>query len=85
MLNVAMEAFPKTKIFMTEIDHSDQLPIKHQENLKVLNQRILYSLKVTPIPKLDPALFQIAPNDQDKIHWTTSTANAMLQHWMCHI
>lgn len=82
--NRAREVFPRAQLFFVEPQWEETLPDNEKENLagfKKLVQTKSSGL-VHLIPSIAPRNFMVI---HDKVHWTTSTANRLLDHWLVHI
>lgn len=79
-IRAVKKQFPFSEIYVPLINFSKNLPIQEQENLTEVNQHI--EKNVPFIPKLEEDLFETT---QDNIHWSTTTAVAMFNHWLEHL
>lgn len=75
-VRAARTRFPYAEIWVPQINFSENLPAEDKSNLQVLNDYI-YRNRVH-IPLLDEDLFH---TEEDDIHWTAETGEAMFQHW----
>lgn len=75
-VRAARKRFPYAEIWVPQINFSENLPADDKSNLQVLNDYI-YRNRVH-IPLLDEDLFH---TEEDDIHWTAETGEAMFQHW----
>ncbi len=86
-INAAKKYFPNAHIYIPQINYSATFLDKEQSNLEHMNKCLFEAAGKTEcfdtIPKLDSSVFKT--EDKDPIHWTTSTANALLQHWLTHL
>ena len=81
MISAIRSKFPNTKIYIPAIQYSRKLDLKSQENIDELNQ-IFNSLDtICCIPPMAKGF----KTSNDNIHWTNSTANALLKHWINHL
>jgi alkylated DNA repair dioxygenase AlkB len=72
--------FPSTNIFMVSINFSSLLSATEKSNLRRLNQAIPTLKNCKIIPPISAPVFGVLPSDP--IHWSRSTANLMLSHWL---
>lgn len=79
-IRAVKKQFPYSEIYIPLINFSDSLPMQEQENLREVNQHIEKNMPF--LPQLDEDLFETT---SDKIHWTTTTAVAMFNHWLEHL
>lgn len=79
-LKMAKDKFPSAEIWIPLINFSDNLDPECQDNLTELNRHIQANMPF--IPKLPADVFQTTA---DNIHWTKTTADAMLHHWIRHL
>lgn len=83
-INSAREVFPKAQLFFVLPQWDGSLPDNEREHLfgfKKLVQTKSAGL-VHLIPTIPLSNFLVI---HDKIHWTTPTANRLLNHWLVHI
>lgn len=73
----AKRRFPYAEVWVPLVNYSRRLPYDQQVTLQTLNAHI--SRHTGCIPALDKDLFT---TDTDDIHWTRTTAKAMLDHWV---
>ena len=72
----ARNKFPYAEILVPLVNFSNNLPIEEQRNLQTLND---YIQKSTGFIRLLPQhLFR---TEEDNVHWTKETGEAMLRHW----
>jgi hypothetical protein len=84
MLSTAKRLFPNSELYIPAINFSGRLEAKDKDNLEKINKFIVETQKkAIPIPTLSSNLFKTG--GIDSIHWTPSTANAMLKHWLGHL
>lgn len=76
VLKTAREKFPEADIYVPEVNFSSALPQIEQDTLLHMNTFIT-GLK-EHIPALAPDSFS---TEDDDVHWSLETAEAMLQHW----
>lgn len=74
------EKFPDAEVKIQLINYSRGLPAQEQDNLESINAFIRD--KHQYIPKIGRPKFSVCP---DKLHWTSATANNMLQHWLSFV
>ena len=68
--------YPQAEIWIPIINYSHELRDSEKRNLSQLNDHI--SRNYTHIPPIPQEQFETQP---DKIHWTRTTANVILNHW----
>ncbi|MGL5566425.1 MAG: hypothetical protein ACRDC4_11955, partial [Plesiomonas sp.] len=73
----ATVTFPNAVIKIPAINFSSNLPEWQRTNLKIINELIMET--GWGVPPLPDRSFR---TEADGIHWTASTAEAMLQHWL---
>lgn len=76
MVEAAREAFPEARIRVPLINFDQTLPEKAKNNLSTLN-KFIEELGCS-IPMLPEKDFRV---EGDKIHWSRTTAAAVLRHW----
>lgn len=76
VLKAARDKFPEADIYVPEVNFSSTLPQVEQDTLLYMNTFIT-GLK-EHIPALTPDSFS---TEDDDVHWSHETAEAMLQHW----
>jgi hypothetical protein len=81
MISQARRAFPNTNIYVPTINFSPKLNTTQTAALKTLNRHISNMSQAKPLPVF-PGIFQTAPNDDKHIHWSETTANRILRHWL---
>ncbi|XP_025760469.1 uncharacterized protein LOC109200623 [Oreochromis niloticus] len=79
-LKVARQKFPEANIYVPEINFSSALPQVEKDTLMYLNTFIT-GLK-DHIPALTSDIFT---TEEDDIHWSYGTSEAMLQHWEMYV
>ena len=84
MISAFRNTFPDTKLCIPQIQFSNKLPKRKQENLKKFNEDLYNCHYINTLPPLCKG-FQIADDDVYNVHWTNSTANALLKHWIHHL
>ena len=92
LIKSATEYFPKSDIYIAQVNFSNKLRTEQCENLKYFNRLIAqtcYSHKNEKV-KFIPALSQNEPFTTDKtdtsfIHWSEKTANMILKHWSIYL
>ena len=92
LIKSATEYFPKSDVYIAQVNFSSKLKTEQCENLKYLNRLITqtcYSHKNEKV-KFIPALSQNEPFTTDKtdtshIHWSEKTANRILKHWSLYL
>lgn len=84
VVNKAREAFPRAKLFYAMPNWSGNLPSTETKNLEKFSEMVGNSGTdiVNLIPPISPDLFEVGP---DNIHWTPTTANNILDHWLSHL
>lgn len=73
----AQEQFPRARVWIPVINFSRTLKREEQGALEALN-RYIRGKNINCISPLPNAQFSVTA---DRIHWTTATAKAMLDHW----
>ncbi|KAL1246830.1 hypothetical protein QQF64_034787 [Cirrhinus molitorella] len=73
---MARERFPRAEVYIPIINYSDHLPLEEQKFLEELNEYIKVNLNF--LDALPPTLFKV---ESDGVHWTASTAKAILEQW----
>ena len=82
----AKYTFPSSKLWFVPTQFKPQhLNQKQIANLKTLNEKIQESELLDIIPWIEDSSFKIDPCDPYQIHWTTQTANNLLDHWLNHV
>lgn len=66
-----------TELYFPLLNFSDQLPLEEQNHLTKMNEYIRDTLN--SIVELPYTRFEV---EKDHIHWTTTTAKDMLNHWI---
>jgi predicted NAD-dependent protein-ADP-ribosyltransferase YbiA (DUF1768 family) len=84
MINQARRAFPNTNIYVPTINFSSKLNTSQTAALQTLNRHISNMSQAKPLPVF-PGIFQTAPNDDKHIHWSETTANRILRHWLQYL
>ncbi|XP_061656389.1 uncharacterized protein LOC133490395 [Syngnathoides biaculeatus] len=79
-LRTARIQFPNARIWIQELNFSNELPEKECLGLCELNKYIRKNTNC--IPKIKPADFTTG---KDHIHWTKTTATYILEHWANHL
>ncbi|XP_072350792.1 uncharacterized protein [Scyliorhinus torazame] len=79
LLKIAAQKFPRTKIFITEINFSRKLPEKQIRTIVTLNDFIRNKCY---IPSISNKVFTVSHNN---ITWTDDTAMAILHNWLQYI
>lgn len=74
------EQFPRAKIWIPLINYSENLKSNEKTGLAELNAHIKRNMPYLPL--LPEKQFQVGPN---QIHWTSTCAKAMLEHWCNHL
>jgi hypothetical protein len=86
VVNEALYIFPKSRIFLANIQYCQSLPKKEKDTLSNLNDEMnsLASTKkdILTIPALPKAKFSVG---HDNIHWTENCANATFNHYVNHL
>ncbi len=73
---LARTRLPHTEIVVPVVNFCDQLPRDEQNLLLEINEYIRTNLNfLDPLPS---AQFRV---ESDSVHWTSSTARCMLEHW----
>ncbi|KAK3505768.1 hypothetical protein QTP70_003922, partial [Hemibagrus guttatus] len=72
----AKRKFPDAEIWIPMVNYSASLPVRERETLHKLNAHI--SRNMPFIEALDKAKFQ---TENDHLHWTRDTAQAIFDHW----
>ena len=75
-LRTAKLHFPYSEIWIPMINFSSALPVSESSCLRTLNEHIRRNMPY--LIKLEDKLFS---TESDNIHWTKTTAQAMLVHW----
>lgn len=76
-LRSAKKKFPYAEIWIPLLNFSEDLPDDEKQNLQILNDHIERNMPfIAPLPQ---DRFQ---TQEDDIHWTVGTAQAMFGHWM---
>ena len=75
-LRMAKITFPSARIWIPMINYSSNLLMAEQDNLRILEANMKF------IPPLPAHNFT---TEKDNIHWTATTATAMLEHWSKHL
>lgn len=73
----AKRKFPLAEIWNPQVNFSANLPAEEKENLEDLNAYL--QRNASYIPLFPEAQFH---TEEDDVHWTSETADAMFQHWM---
>ena len=86
VINLAEKTYPNAHIYIPQINYTSELKPEVRASLDSLNSLIMEltgaKKMLHTIPKLSSNLFNIRPNDTQKVHWTYSTAESMLAHWL---
>ena len=90
LLKSCSKVFPKSQIYIPQINVPPQIPPHQTNSLMILNQMINELTKNTPnvhtITKLPHNKYTIDAKDTKyRIHWNRATANEMLSHWLSHL
>ena len=90
LLKSCSKVFPKSQIYIPQINVPPQIPPHQTNSLMILNQMINELTKSTPnvhtITKLPHNKYTIDAKDTKyRIHWNRATANEMLSHWLSHL
>lgn len=72
--------FPYAEIWVPLVNYSDALPEEEKDNLEALNNYIIRNMP--HIDKLPADQFQ---TEEDDVHWTAETGDAMFLHWMSYL
>ncbi|KAK2820086.1 hypothetical protein Q5P01_023045 [Channa striata] len=76
-VRMAKKQFPYAQIWIPLVNFSSSLPREEQETLMTLNAHISRNMPfIEPLGEMD------FHTDEDHIHWTRPTAQAMLDHWV---
>lgn len=81
MTKTISNSFPETKIYIPIVQFSEYLPKESKDNLRKLNETLPTFTSISILPPLPRGFRTI----EDDIHWTDSTANALLKHWIGHL
>ena len=84
MVSAIRHTFPDSDLYIPQVQFSNKLSSKKQENLKKFNEELSTLKSVTTLPPLSKGFF-IANDDPYNVHWTNSTANALLKNWIHHL
>ncbi|KAK3518296.1 hypothetical protein QTP86_003740 [Hemibagrus guttatus] len=76
----AKRKFPDAEIWIPMVNYSASLPVRERETLHKLNAHI--SRNMPFIEALDKARFQ---TENDHLHWTRDTAQAIFDHWVAFL
>jgi hypothetical protein len=83
MVSAAKSAFPDSQFSFVIPQFGPGLPREHQANIHTFNKMVETGpCGMTVIPWINQAKFQIEKRDPTRIHWTTTTANDLLDHWL---
>ena len=86
VVSLAQKTYPNAHIYIPQVNYAFSLTQKERASLDSLNSLIMEfsgtNKKFHTISKLPSNLFNIGPKDPYKIHWTNSTAESMLTHWL---
>lgn len=77
LTSVAKQISPNATIRIPIINFSTSLDPEQKQT--ILNFNKLISSKYNVLSEINPLLFKV--NEIDNIHWTSSTAEKILQHW----
>lgn len=77
LMTVARQTFPNAKIRVPVINYSEKLDIAQQQLLESLNKTIVK--KYDFLTEINPLHFQVS---HDFVHWTSSTATLIIEHWL---
>lgn len=77
LTSVAKQTFPNTTTGIPINNFSTSLDPEQKQ--RVLHFNKLISSKYDTLSEINPLLFRV--NEIDNIHWTTSTADKIFQHW----
>ena len=84
MCTALKKKFPSSRVFIPQINFSEeQLPRTGIQNLNAINEYLKTKTDyITVIPKLSKHDFVLAG---DGYHWTPSTGNKFLKHWLAYL
>ena len=92
LIKSATTYFPKSDIYIAQVNYSKKLNTEECENLKHLNMLIAQTChshkneKVKFIPALSQnETFTTDKRDKTYIHWSENTANMILKHWCIYL
>ena len=82
----ARTAFPEAKMYMASLDWDPKRVLPPENaNLRSLHEKIQKSKLIDLLPSVDRSKFKIVPGDNSNIHWSTGTANQLLDCWLEHL
>ena len=79
LVNAIQKKFPKCEIAYGELNYCKNLPYKYQETIIALNKYIRSHPGITNVPPIDGRKFYV---NNDMIHWTRKTADALITWWL---
>jgi len=90
LVRCSSKKFPNAQIYIPQINISPNITELQRESLGKYNEIVKELTESYPhfntIPMLPNEKFQIDPKDiKYGIHWTNTTANEMLTHWLNHL
>lgn len=81
LASLAKQTFPKATIRFPVINFSTELQLEQQQRLKKFND--LIRSKCNFLTEINPSSFHVETRDQ--IHWTSTTAEEILNHWLSQL
>ena len=86
VISEAKRAFPNAKIHLASLQwNPSRIKSKEVEKLEELNLAMESLSEINLLPALSSDLFKIQHTDPYGIHWTTETANALVDNWVSNL